>query len=66
MMGFQKWARSLSIHKILGQPKNIWHQQGFRGEFAMEEKRACQVHLPHDNSLLLSKSLEENSVMQKI
>ncbi len=64
-MGFQKWARSLSIHKILGQPKNIWHQQGCQGEFAME-KKACQVHLPNDNTLLLPKALEESSVMQII
>ena len=45
-MGFQKWARSLSIHKILGQPKNIWHQQGFRGEFAMEEKSMSYALAP--------------------
>ncbi len=64
-MGFQKWARSLSLHKIKRQPKNIWHQQSCRGEFAME-KKACHMHLPHGNSLLPPKALEESSVMQTI
>ena len=45
-MGFQKWARSLSIHKIQSKPKNIWHQQGCRGEFAMEKKSMSYALAP--------------------
>ncbi len=65
IMGFQKWARSLLIHKIPSQLKNIWHQEVCQGEFAME-KKACHMHLPHDNSLSMRKALEENSVLQTI
>ena len=45
-MGFQKWAISLSIPKIQSKPKNIWHQQGWRGEFATEKKSLSSALAP--------------------
>ncbi len=65
MIIYQNRTGSLSIHQMPSQSKNIWHQEGCQGEFAME-KKACHIHLSYDNSLLPSKALEENSMIQTI
>ncbi len=59
IMGFQKRARYLLIHKIQVNQKIFGISKVVEVKLQWR-KKACQADLPHDNSLLMQKALEEN------